>query len=197
MSFDASQQTLFAAGEYAVAWLVDLAFTTGTAYLTTWPEDITVGGNNYLGLGSVLTLGSIKESPGVALEEIQLSIPAVPAILALTLGATEQYRGRTANVSLLVIDRATYLPVGAPKLRFSGKMQPVKIERTSSREGDSAGKITMGLARAGLERSRRREGAKMTDALQRVKFPDDTGLRYLRTLINNPQVWLTKEFQKQ
>jgi hypothetical protein len=174
-----------------------MSFTTGTVYFSTWPEDLTIGSNTYLGLGGTLNIGAVKEVAGTALEEIQMSIPALPAIVALTLSSTEQYRGRPVTLSLLVIDRATWNPVGAPKVRFVGNMQPVKIERTPSTDGDSTGKITMGLTRSGLNRSRRKEGVKMTDALQRIKFPGDTGLRYLRSLINNPTAWLTKEFQKQ
>lgn len=195
-TWDSTQNTLLSSGEYAPIWMVELDFSSGTFYACTWNDTITYGGHDYLGWGNLLVVSSLKEKMGVALDDVELRIPCFTETIALTLGGVEGYRGRPARLYLALIDK-TFQMVGAPKLRFTGEMQPVKIQREPSSEGSSRGSVTMSLTRAGMGRSRRVEGSRLTDAQQRTKYPGDTGLRYLRSLINNPTLWLSKEFQKQ
>lgn len=195
-TWDSSQNTLLATGQYAPVWMLELDFVSGTFYYCTWGDTITYGGHDYLGGGGTMQIGPVKEKVGVAADELELRMMAAPETLSLVLTSTEDYRGRAARVYLALLD-SNFVMVGAPKLRFTGEMQPAKIQREAAKDGSSTGIVSMSLTRAGMGRSRRAEGSRLTDAQQRVKYPGDTGLRYLRSLINNPTPWLSKEFQKQ
>lgn len=194
--FDAPAAAQIATGVYGVVMLVELEFDSGTIYLSTHNEVLTIDGHAFTPLGGVLRIGTIKEKAGTGAEQLPISIPSDPAYVALALGGVEGYRGRPARVYLQLLGE-TYQPVGARKLRFTGRMEPVSIPREPAKDGSSSGRIEMKLTREGLARSRKRDGARLTDAQQQAKYPGDTGLRYMRTLIEKPSLWLSIAFQKQ
>lgn len=195
--FDAPAAAQIASGVYGVVMLVELEFDSGTIYLSTHNEVLPpIDGHTFTPLGGVLRIGALKEKAGTGAEQLPISIPSDPAYVALALGNVEGYRGRPARVYLQLLDE-TYQPVGARKLRFTGHMEPVSIPREPAKDGSSSGRIEMKLTREGLARSRKRDGARLTDAQQRAKYPGDTGLRYMRTLIEKPSLWLSIAFQKQ
>lgn len=195
MSFDASQAALIAQGVYGVVWLIELDFTSGTVYLSTHGDTLSIGGHDYAAGGHIITVGTLKEKAGTSTEKVALSIPTNPAYTSLTLGNVEGYRGRAARLKLILLD-SNFQPVGTPKLRLNATMEPVSIQRNPAKEGESSGKIEMRLSREGLDRSRKLDGLRLTDAQQRARFSGDTGMRYLRGLIEKPAKWLSIAFQK-
>lgn len=194
--FDAPAAAQITTGVYGAVILVELEFDSGTIYLSTHNETLTVDSHVFTPLGGLLNIGTIKERAGMGAEQLPLSIPSDPSYVSLALGNVEGYRGRAARLYLQLLDE-NLQPVGARKLRFSGHMEPVSVQRQPAKDGSSSGRIEMKLTREGLARSRRREGARLTDAQQRAKYPGDTGLRYIRTLIEKPSLWLSVAFQKQ
>lgn len=196
MSWDGSQQAALDSGTYNPVWFVELEFSGGPVNMCTWGEDITTGGRTYAGLGGILTVGPVKEKDGSGLEKLSLSIPLRPEYTALALGDVENYRNKPARLRLGLLD-ATMQLQGGLKLRFDGVMEPINISRQSAKEGSSTGKIEMPLSRSGMGRSRRADGARMTDAQQQQRYPGDTGLRYMRGLIEKPALWLSIAFQRQ
>lgn len=199
IALDSPAAAQAAAAVRGVAWLVDLEFSGGTSYVTTAPLPIVVGGITYTALGTLAEVGNLGESADATSDRLQLSLSVVnAAMFALAMGDPATYRGRRAKLWLQLLGD-TWQPVGAPNLRWQGYMDKLSIERnpaTVDNPGDSQGHIRLECSRAGLSRARRAEGLRMTDAQQQVRFPGDTGRRYVRTLIEKPSPWLSKDFQK-
>lgn len=198
LSFDSSASAAANAEIRGAAWLVELFFTTGTKYFTTWPTDIAYGGNTYLGFGRMVGVGEIAETEDTDSSNIVLRFALTDtAMLAAALGNVHQYRGRQVNMRLQLMD-ATLQPAGDPVLRWSGVMQPLRVVRTPPGvEGDGAvGYAELPCLRSGMERVRLSPGMRLTDAQQRDEFAGDLGCEYIAALIEKPQPWLSVKFQE-
>lgn len=187
-----------------VAWLAEMDFwisgALATQRVTTTPQSMTVGGNTYIGLGALVGVANLNESPDSSAEKITLSLAvANTAMLALALGNVEGYRGRAVRLYLQLFDEA-YQPVASPVQRWAGVMDKVNITRKPAMpaaSGAGTGSIEMQCSRAGMARARHYQGLRLTHQQQLLRYPGDTGLRYVRTLINKPTPWLSIAFQKQ
>ena len=183
-----------------VAWLAELDFTGGTVYVTTAPQSLAIGGHTYLGLGALVGVANVSESANASAEKITLSLSvADSAVLGLALGGVETYRGRAVRLYLQLFDEQ-FAPTASPVQRWSGVMDRVQINRRAAEPGSvgaGSGSVEMQCSRAGMARVRNYQGQRLSDVQQRTPYPGDTGLRYMLTLINKPQPWLSVAFQKQ
>lgn len=194
---DAAAAAAFASDARGACWLVDMHFASAPLYVTTYSVPIQANGREYLALGNLSSVGALSESQDASAERVSLGLSIVnPAMIAATLGNVGNYRGRRVALWLQLIGSG-YQPVGAPVLRWQGYMDQVAINRRSSTEGKSSGQIEMRCSRAGMARSRRAPSARLTHEQQSARYPDDTGLRYVRGLIEQPALWLSKAFQRQ
>lgn len=198
LTLDATATARIAAGVRGVCWLVTLDFASGLLRYTNFPLSLTVGGYSYTGLGHLVEIGTIAESENTAAEQVTLTFTVVnQAMLAASLGNVEDYRGRAANIYLQLLDD-TFQPAGAPVLRWSGRMQPVRVVRQAADPagGPSTGRIELPCARAGMDRARNATGLRLTHAQQIQRFPGDLGLEYVQTLLEQPALWISKRFQE-
>lgn len=198
LPLDAPATAQLAAPPYGVAWLVDLDFSSGALYFTTAPVPVVANGHTYGALGTLAEVGGVQESADSAGEKLSLSLSiANNAMLAAAMGDAAVYRGRSAQLWLQIFD-AQWQPAGAPRLRWRGYMDKLQISRQpAGNDGSPAGgHIEMQCSRAGMARARRAAGLRLTDAQQQARYPGDTGLRYVRTLIEQPSRWLSKKFQE-
>jgi hypothetical protein len=183
-----------------VALLAQLDFTTGTQYLTTAAQTITTGGNTYTGLGSLVSVGNFNESVDSSAEKITIGLSvANAAMLSLALGSVEGYRGRAVRLYLQLYDEQ-FTPVASPVQRWSGVMDRVQITRKPTGPdsvGSGGGSVDMQCSRSGMARARNYQGLRLTHQQQQLRFAGDTGLQYVRTLIEQPTQWLSKRFQQQ
>jgi len=181
-------------------WLIEMQFTTGTVRRTTAPIDVVALGNTWAGTGGALEVGDMTESASGSTDKLQISLNIVDtAMIAASMGSVETYRGRPVLLYLQLLNEA-FVPVGTPKLRWRGYMEPVQIERSArppGEDGQSSGRIVLPCSRAGLARSRNATGLRLTYAQQVARYSDDLGLRYVRQLIEKPALWLSKRFQQQ
>jgi hypothetical protein len=179
-----------------VAWLVALDFASGMLRYTTAPVSITDGADTYLGVGALASVSAVTESEEVQADAITLRLSIVDtALIAASLGNVEGYRGRAATVYLQMLD-ATFRPVGPKVRRWAGLMDRVEIKRGNSDAG-ATGSIELRCSRSGIARMRNAQGLRLTHEQQLRRYPGDTGLRYVRTLIEQPTLWLSKRFQEQ
>ena len=83
--------------------------------------------------------------------------------------------------------------------RWSGVMNKIGIRREPAGEEGRAAQANIELLcmRRGMDRARHNQGLRLVDAQQQQRFAGDTGLRYVRTLIEKPSLWLSKRFQEQ
>ncbi len=198
LTLDATATARIAAPVRGVAWLAELYFDSGTIYVTTAPVTVSSGGNDYLGLGSLVDVSAVSESENTAADKITLGMSLVdPAMLGATLGNVEGYRGRAVRLYLQLFDEA-FQPSGAAVHRFSGYMDRVRVkrERSAPTGGGSTGRIEIECSRAGMPRARNAVGLRLSDAQQQAAYPGDRGLEYIQTLIESPSLWLSKRFQQ-
>jgi hypothetical protein len=197
LTLDATALAQVAAGHRGVAWLIELDFAGGTSRFTTWPYAV-VSGSTYTALGVLADVKNVQESADTTNEQITLSLAVTnAAMFAAAMGDPTTYRGRAARLYLQLFSD-THQPAGAKVLRWQGYMSKLQISRTAAgMDGDGTqGRIEMICTRAGMARARNAEGLRLTDQQQQTRYPGDTGLRYVRTLIEHPALWLSKEFQK-
>lgn len=196
LTLDATASARIAAGVRGVAWLAELDFASGTLYYTTAPLSLVISGHTYVGLGALAEVSPIAESEDTAADKITLSLSLVStAMLAAAIGNVDDYRGRAARLYLQLFDDA-YQPAGAPVQRWTGYMDRVQVTRSrSGGDGASAGRIELECSRAGMPRARNARGLRLTHAQQQLLYPADRGLEYLQTLVEQPTLWLSKDFQ--
>lgn len=180
-------------------WLAELLFSTGTLRLTTGPLDVQASGYTWSGVGALGSISAVGESADGQADKITLSLSIVDsAMLAAALADPATYRGRTVRLYLQLTNEQ-FQPVGNPVMRWAGVMDRVTIRRdtASTESGAAGGAIEMQCMRRGFDRSRAYMGLRLTHAQQQARFPGDTGLRYVRKLIEQPSLWLSKRFQQQ
>lgn len=193
ITFDSSQQTQVAQPSYAVHWLIEADFTTGIQRVTTAAIDVQDSlGNNYLGLGQLVSVSDVTENSDVTASKVTVAVPIVnQSLLALTLGNVSTYRGRSIRLYLQLFD-ANHARVGPRVLRWAGYMNPVQIKPNK----DGGGRIEIPCTKAGMNRFRNFAGLRLTHAQQVSRFPGDLGLQYMADLIEKPALWLSKRFQE-
>lgn len=171
--------------------LLELYFTSGTLFLTTWPVDLLVGAQTYTGVGTVGSVGEMKESEDGQSQMMPLVLSQVPITqLALALGSPTVYQGRVALAKILVLT-PELAQSGSPVLRFSGFMDRVKIKRA----GNNAGEITLECITGGYDVRRSPVGLRINDIQHQSAHAGELAFQYVQGLIGNPQLWLTKRFQ--
>lgn len=182
-----------------LAWLAELDFASGLLRLSTAPCNLSLGGNTYIGLGSFVGVSSLSEGPDSAAEQLTLSLALTDTgMLALVMGSVEGYRGRAARLYLQLFDEA-FVPVALPVLRWQGAMNRVQVTRKPAEPGGSGpggGSIELLCSRSGMARARHAQGLRLSDTQQQARYPGDTGLRYVRALVEKPVQWLSKSFQQ-
>lgn len=181
--------------------LAEADFVQGLQRWTTAPKNVTtLDGNTFLGLGSLSGVSGLNESVDTQAEGLSLTLQVVDqAMLALALGNVTGYRDRAVRIYLQLLT-PTFKAVGMPVLRWAGRMNKVTINRKSAElasDGPGSGTIELQCTRYGMARARHSQGLRLTDAQQQARYPGDTGLRYVRTLIAQPTRWLSVAFQKQ
>lgn len=197
LTLDTAAQTQIEAAARGVQWLVQLDFGTGTLRYTTHAVDITSGGYTWLGLGQVMGVDTVREAEDGGATDVVLTCSLVStALLASLSGNVENYRGRRARLYLQLLGEG-YQPVGAPRARWSGVMNKVRVERsTGGQGGSSGGSIKMVCSRSGAGRARVGTGLRHTHAQHIARWSDDNGCEYIQTLVEKPAVWLSKQFQQ-
>jgi hypothetical protein len=193
LSLDSASQARVTSTVRGVHWLIQLEFTTGTMYVTTWPHDLTISGQVDTSLNVDVT--DVGESENGAADKVTLSIAVVhQSMLALTLGSLDTYRGRKVKLYLQFVDD-TFQPVGSPVHYWTGRMEPARVVRDVGDEG-SFGRIELPCNRAGVARARNAEGLRLSDAQQQATYTGDKGYEYIQTLVDKPATWLTIPFLK-
>lgn len=198
LAFDAAATARLAQPVRGAHWLVELDFAGGTIRLTSAAEPIQAGGYTYTALGMLLEVSNVVESATSTNERLTFGLAVTSsAQFAAAMGDPATYRGRAARLMLQVIDD-TFRPVGAPKERWAGYMDKINIDRKPAAKGGgaSSGRIQLVCSRAGMARVRSAQGLRLTHAQQQTRYPGDTGLRYVTTLVQQPTRWLSKKFQE-
>ena len=198
-TLDTAASSQAASAVASIHWLIEADFTVGMQYWTTWPVNVTVDGNTYVGAGAgVVTVGPVREAQDTNTEKLKVSLNVVnSALVVAAMADPAGYRDRRISLYGQFFDE-TLQPKGAKVLRWSGRMDKVAIERKPSDPSgeQGGGSIELQCTRAGMARARLFQGLRLTSAQHKSRFPDDEGLSRMQNLIEKPVPWLSIAFQR-
>jgi hypothetical protein len=171
-------------------YFIELQFLSGTQYICSANQTINWNNQDWLGLGSIGSISPLEESEGVESKSLEFTLNLAQAsYLALAVGDVEEYRGRAAKLYFAPLDES-FVMVGTPQLCWRGYMDMMAIG-IEGQEGSV--KLKCETSAYGLKRA---PAMRLNAAQQKKRYPTDTGFDYLTDLIANPQVWLSKKFQR-
>ena len=182
------QQTELEKPVTRTVYFVELRFRDSTQYLCSSNQNLTWGGHDWIGLGTVGAISPVEESEGVESKSLTFTLNvAQPSVLSLAVGDVEQYRGRVARLYFCPLNEAFQL-IGVPQICWRGIMDVMAIA-IDGQEGSI--QLKCETSAYGLKRQ---PGLRLNAAQQKKKHPTDTGFDYLTDLIANPVVWTSKKF---
>lgn len=161
---------------------VKYSFASGTLALNTTPYTITIGGVDYLGVGSLGEVTNVEESSEMKAQKIALKMTGLsPEIVAIALG--EHYQGVRTVLYLGFLD-ADHALLDTPIIAFSGQLDTMDIRVGTEAEITA----TIESRFADWERPRVR---RFTDADQQDLYPGDKGLEFVSKVTDMELVWGT------
>lgn len=179
MSRDLTSTTISSLSDDVVYpfFAVELLFDGNEAVrMWTGSGTITVGGNDYIGLGNLLDISAIEETAEMAVKGATITLSGVNSAL-LSLALTEPYQGRVCNIYFGVTGEEVFNQI------FSGYMDQMNITEA----GDTSTIELMVENRLiDLERAR---VARFTSSYQKSIYPNDKGLDFIEDLQDKNIVW--------
>ena len=165
---------------------VALDFPAGVARWNSSPSDITIGGETFLGVGTLGTISATEEGIELRSYGMTVGITGVPrAAIALALG--QAYQGRPGTIWEVVLDSSTWQPVADPLVIFRGRMDQMDITLGSTAE------VTVKLENR-LTDWERPKIRRYTDADQRKRDPNDGSFRFLPATTEKEIIWPARSF---
>jgi hypothetical protein len=165
--------------------LVEMLFDSGTLRLALNQWDVNSGGTIYIGTGPLLKVEKIPEN-ATSIEGIQFTMSGLdPAIFALA--TQEPYQGRIARVLKGYADPNTYQLIGAPVVRFPGRMRSFSIIETNNQAT-----VTLAIEHFDAEFARPWP-FRYSNSDQQRAFPGDKGCEYVEQMTERTIVWPSKE----
>jgi len=175
------------AGQYA---FLELQFLGGTARICSYSNTYTWGGYDWSGLGLIGNISAVEETAGVTSSAMTFGLNIVnAAMLALSVSAVENYRGRAAKLYFCPLNENGAL-IDTPEICWRGIMDTM----TAGADGED-GQVVLKCETSAYG-IKRRPSLRLNAAQQKQRYPTDTGLDYLTGLISTPQLWLSAKFQQ-
>jgi len=164
-------------------YAIDFNFDDNPVYAWTGLGTITIGGNDYIGTGTLLQISDVEETQDIAAKGMTLSLTGVlPEFLALAL--TEPYQGRICTVYLGFMT-SWESPDASPDVMemFSGYMDQMTID-----EGAETATIALSVENRliDLQRPRNRRYTKQN---QDARFSGDKAFNYVESLQEKKLIW--------
>lgn len=161
--------------------LVQCAFDTGNLNLWSGIGDLTVSGVDYVGAGSLLSIGEIAETSELSANGITVTLSGVSEPL-ISKARDEDYQGRELKVLLGAMDAANGV-ISNPIVVFSGFMDTMIIQ-----DGESTATIQVTVENRLIEFERSRV-RRYTAEDQKIDFPTDKGLEFVAEMEEKEIVW--------
>lgn len=124
-TLSAAMQAVATADVVYPLYLLDMEFSSGSVYLWSGSGDLVFGSNTYLGVGDLLSIGSVQESAELTANGATISLSGVKTSL-LNLARDEPYQGRPLTIRLGAFDDNGDL-IASPVIIFSGFMDVMTI----------------------------------------------------------------------
>ena len=180
-SLTSSMQTAVTADLVRPIILVQCAFDSGDLNLWNGIGTLTVSSVDYVGAGTLLSIGEIAESSELQANGITVTLSGITDPL-LSKARDEDYQGRELKVLLGAMDSSNGV-ISDPVIVFSGFMDTMVIN-------DSAETATIQIAVENrlieFERTRIR---RYTAEDQKIDYPNDKGLEFVAELAEKEILW--------
>ena len=179
-NLDPSMQAALSAGVIVPAIMCSLTFVTGTQYIWSGVGTLVYGGNTYLGVGTLGSVGAIKESNSVVANGTTVTLSGIDATLYGDCMDDIQL-GASAKLWFTLLSQGTI--IGAPYQAFSGL-----VDQPTVSEGGDTISITLALETrmTNLQRPRM---SRYSSADQRILYPTDSFFFYVPQLNDVALVW--------
>ena len=161
--------------------LVQCAFDSGNLNLWSGIGDLTVSGVDYVGAGSLLSIGEIAETSELSANGITVTLSGVTSPL-LSKARDEDYQGRELKVLLGAMDAVNGV-ISNPVVVFSGFMDTMVIN-----DGGETSTIQVTVENRLIEFERTRV-RRYTAEDQKIDFPTDKGLEFVAEMEEKEIVW--------
>jgi len=161
--------------------LVQCAFDSGNLNLWSGIGDLTVDSVDYVGAGSLLSIGEISETSELSANGITVTLSGVTSPL-ITKARDEDYQGRELKVLLGAMDASNGV-ISDPVVIFSGFMDVMVINES----GETATiQVTVENRLIEFEKTRIR---RYTAEDQKIEYPNDKGLEFVAEMAEKEIVW--------
>ena len=164
---------------YAVEFLYTQTLRVWTGY-----SEFNIDGQNYLGLGNLISVGQVEESADVKANGLNITLTGLDTTI-LSGAFNETQQGIVVNVYFGVLTNTSnaIAIVDTPYLSFSGNVDTVVIS-----EGGESSTITFNLENK-LIALEQPIDFRYTDQDQKYFFPNDKGLEFVDDLQDKNIVW--------
>jgi len=181
---------------------IELNFQNSPLYLWTGVGTLTLGGNQWIGVGNLLSISDIEETLEMAVKGATISLSGIPSgLLSLALGTPYQgrvckiYFGTFGESGFVVQENGDYIElqdgsrvvinIGGNGLDeiFSGYMDQMNIE-----EGPTSSTIALTVENKLVDLERARV-ARYTSGYQKSIYPLDKGFDFIEDLQDKPITW--------
>lgn len=162
-----------------VFFAVYLDFASGPVGMWSGYGDITIDGNTFIGVGSLMNVSTVDETTELEAKGASITLSGISSTY-LSLALQEPYQGREATIYFGVT-----LSTGAREFVeiFSGELDQMNILEAS----DTATiQVTVENSLIKLERPIIR---RFTDEDQKTRFPTDDGFKFVAGLQNKEIYW--------
>jgi hypothetical protein len=160
---------------------VELAFASGAVRLNGSPANISIGGNEFLGVGGLGAISTVQEDTELRSYDLTVSLSGIPRDMVAT-ALAEPYQNLPGTVWEVVLNPDTWRPINTPILIFRGRMQVMTVSLGQS----ATVAIVLENRLADWERPRVR---RYTDEDQRTVAPSDNGLRFVAATAEKQLIW--------
>ena len=161
--------------------LVQCAFDSGNLNLWSGIGDLTVDSVDYVGAGSLLSIGEIAETSELSANGITVTLSGVTSPL-LSKARDEDYQGRELKVLLGAMDAANGV-ISDPVVVFSGFMDTMVIN-----DGGETATIQVTVENRLIEFERTRV-RRYTAEDQKIDYPNDKGLEFVAEMAEKEIIW--------
>lgn len=170
----------------AIALLVEMDLTS-PLFLNSSRMTLTIGGNDYLGLGPLGQIDAIRETSS-EFPKITFRLNGVPPSM-VSLMLTEPVQGKAVRVKLAIFDRSTGAVLDS-SLRFSGSLDVMSMAdgTDSATISVSAESVTLDLLRP--------SGIYLNNDDQQALHPGDLAFQYVNDQVDQKIVWPAASFWK-
>lgn len=161
--------------------LVQCAFDSGNLNLWNGIGDLTVDSVDYVGAGTLLSVGEIAETSELAANGLSVVLSGVTEPL-ISKARDEDYQGRELKVLMGAMD-ATNSVIADPVVIFSGFMDTMVIN-----DGAETATIQVSVENRLIEFERNRV-RRYTAEDQKIDYPNDKGLEFVAEIAEKEIAW--------